>query len=182
MLTTNAFNKTLFFIIMSSADIVLKWAFEKVFTGSTKITKLTQSCLKATILLLAGLEVSIAGSLHAAKERKQKKAIFFLFQKTYKLVHPHYKVSFLGIPGCYRPNYFGVLGWTSLYRRNETPRIRPNTHTIKNDLRPFFITWVFLRGVFFKTPRKNTPDFKVYGLLFSHFMMLVMMMLVSCGC
>ena len=34
---------------------------------------------------------------------------------------------------------------------------------------PFFITWVFLRGVFFKTPRKNTPDFKVYGLLFSHF-------------
>ena len=27
----------------------------------------------------------------------------------------------------------------------------------------------FLRGVFFKTPRKNTPDLKVYGLLFSHF-------------
>ena len=28
---------------------------------------------------------------------------------------------------------------------------------------------ICLRGVFFKTPRKNTPDFKVYGLLFSHF-------------
>ena len=65
MLATNAFNTTLFFLIMSSADIVLKWAFEKVFSGSTKITKLIHSCLKATILLLAGLEVSIAGSMHA---------------------------------------------------------------------------------------------------------------------
>ena len=36
-------------------------------------------------------------------------------------------------------------------------------------VRPFFITWVFLRGEFFKTPWKNTPDFKIYGLLFSHF-------------
>ena len=36
-------------------------------------------------------------------------------------------------------------------------------------LRLFFITWVFLRGDFFRTPRKNTPDFKIYGLLFSHF-------------
>ena len=70
MLTTNAFNTTLFFTIMSSADIVLKWAFEKVFTGSTKITKLIHSCLKATILLLAGLEVSIAGSMHAVVKHR----------------------------------------------------------------------------------------------------------------
>ena len=70
MLTTNDFNTTLFFIIMSSADIVLKWAFEKVFTGSTKITKLIHSCLKATILLLAGLEVSIAGSMHAVVKHR----------------------------------------------------------------------------------------------------------------
>ena len=46
-----------------------------------------------------------------------------------------------------------------------TPEFVP----IVTGLRPFFITWVFLRGVFFKTPRKNTPDFKFYGLLFSHF-------------
>ena len=51
------------------------------------------------------------------------------------------------------------------------PKMRRNwfffTHTIKK--RPFLITWLFLRGVFFKTPRRNTPDFKVYELLFSHF-------------
>ena len=40
---------------------------------------------------------------------------------------------------------------------------------IKNDLRSFFITWVYLRGVFFKTPRENIADFRNHGLLFTHF-------------
>ena len=52
MLTTDTFKTTLFFPIMSSANIVLKCAFEKVFTGSTKITKAIHSCLKAKILQL----------------------------------------------------------------------------------------------------------------------------------
>ena len=39
----------------------------------------------------------------------------------------------------------------------------------RNGLRSFFIMWVFLRLVFFKTPRKNTTDFRNHGLLFTHF-------------
>ena len=65
--------------------------------------------------------------------------------------------------------YIGILcvrtyAYKGLQVRADAPRI-PSVVMI----RPFFITWVFLHGVFFKTPRKNTPDFKVCGLLFSHF-------------
>ena len=42
---------------LSNADMVLKRAFRKVFTSTSKITKAIPSCLKATILLLTGLDV-----------------------------------------------------------------------------------------------------------------------------
>lgn len=51
---------------MSYAEIVLKWAFERVLGGATKVTKAVHSCLKATILVLAGGEVSISGSMRAS--------------------------------------------------------------------------------------------------------------------
>ena len=51
---------------MSYAEIVLKWAFERVLGGATKVTKAVHSCLKATILVLAGVEVSISGSMRAS--------------------------------------------------------------------------------------------------------------------
>ena len=47
---------------MSNADIVLKWAFDRLLNGATKVTKAIHSSLKATILVLAGVEVSISGS------------------------------------------------------------------------------------------------------------------------
>ena len=37
--------------------MVLKRAFRKVLTGTSKITKAIHSCLKATILVLTGLDV-----------------------------------------------------------------------------------------------------------------------------
>ena len=47
--------------------------------------------------------------------------------------------------------------------KKHPPRTRSGSYhlTHKQVLLPFFITWVFLRGVFFKTPRKSTPDFKI---------------------
>ena len=50
---------------MSNAEVVIKWAFDNVFNGSTKITKAIHTALKSTILVLAGLEVSQSGSMHA---------------------------------------------------------------------------------------------------------------------
>lgn len=51
---------------MLKAEVLIKWAFDRVFDGSTKISKAIHSALKSTILVLAGVEVSISGSMHAA--------------------------------------------------------------------------------------------------------------------
>ena len=48
---------------MSNADIVLKWVFDRMLGGATKVTKAVHSCLQATILVLACVEVSISGSM-----------------------------------------------------------------------------------------------------------------------
>ena len=50
---------------MSNAEIVIKWAFDRVFSGSLKTTKAAHSALKSTILCLAGVEVSTSGSVNA---------------------------------------------------------------------------------------------------------------------
>ena len=50
---------------MTNSEIVIKWAFERVFNGSVKLTKAIHSSLKATILVLAGVEVSLSGPMHS---------------------------------------------------------------------------------------------------------------------
>ena len=50
---------------MSNAEIVIKWAFDRVFSGNLKTTKAIHSALKSTILCLAGVEVSTSGSVNA---------------------------------------------------------------------------------------------------------------------
>ena len=50
---------------MSNSEIVIKWAFERVFNGNVKLTKAIHSSLKATILVLAGVEVSLSGPMHS---------------------------------------------------------------------------------------------------------------------
>ena len=50
---------------MSNAEIVIEWAFDRVFSGSLKTTKAIHSALKNTILCFAGVEVSISGNVSA---------------------------------------------------------------------------------------------------------------------
>ena len=50
---------------MSNAEIVIKGAFDRVFSGSPKTTKAIYSALKSTILCLAGVELFIFGSEYA---------------------------------------------------------------------------------------------------------------------
>jgi hypothetical protein len=51
---------------MSSSEIVIIWAFENLFKGVSKMTRSIHSCLRATITVLAGIEVSLSGSMHAS--------------------------------------------------------------------------------------------------------------------
>ena len=41
---------------MFNADIVLKWAYDRVLGVATKVSKAVHSCLKATIIVLVGVE------------------------------------------------------------------------------------------------------------------------------
>ena len=52
---------------MSNADIVLKWAFDRLLNGATKVTKAIHSSLEATILVLAGLEEEERGTIKYSK-------------------------------------------------------------------------------------------------------------------
>ena len=68
---------------MSNSEIVIKWAFERVFNGSAKPTKAIHSSLKATILVLAGVEVSLSGPMHSQKKQVLLRDKIFEQSKAY---------------------------------------------------------------------------------------------------